>query len=68
MTPSVVYALDLLNWLFMTIFTLEAVIKLIAMKCDYFNDSWNVFDFTVVIFSTIAVILDITHINEDMAT
>ena len=39
------------------IFTLEAIIKLIALRCTYFKDGWNNFDFVVVIGSLVAVFL-----------
>jgi hypothetical protein len=55
MSPTLVVFLDYLNLFFMTIFTIEAIIKLIALKCDYFKDSWNCFDFVVVIGSIVAV-------------
>lgn len=51
------YALEILNYVFMVIFTLEAIIKLVALKCTYFKDNWNCFDFFVVVGSLLAVIL-----------
>jgi hypothetical protein len=33
--------MEYLNWFFMLIFTVEAIIKLIALKCDYFSSGWN---------------------------
>ena len=33
----------------MAIFTVEAILKIIAQKGAYFRDSWNLFDFTVVV-------------------
>lgn len=42
----------------MAIFTVEAIIKLIAMRSLYFKHSWNVFDFVVVISTTIVVIMN----------
>ena len=42
---------------FMGIFTLEAIIKLIALKCAYFRDAWNCFDFVVVIGSLLALVV-----------
>ena len=33
------------------IFTLEALIKIIAFKTAYFRDSWNIFDFVIVSFT-----------------
>lgn len=50
--------LEIFNYTFMIIFTVEAVVKIIAQRKDYFKDSWNIFDFTVVM-GTI-VILGIT--------
>lgn len=49
--------LTYLNTVFMLIFTIEAVIKLIAMRAAYFKDGWNIFDFTVVVFTIIALVL-----------
>lgn len=37
------------EWMFCTIFTAEAVIKIIAAPCGYWKDSWNKFDFSLVI-------------------
>lgn len=41
----------------MAIFTIEAIIKLIAMRSIYFKDAWNVFDFIVVVSTAIVVIM-----------
>jgi len=68
MDPSVVWAMEMLNFLFMFIFTVEAVIKLIALRSYYFANSWNIFDFIVVIGSITAVLLEVFKINEDIAT
>ena len=40
--------LEVFNYTFMVIFTVEALVKIIAQRADYFKDSWNIFDFTVV--------------------
>lgn len=48
--------LDSFNYVFMTIFIVEAILKLIAMKMLYFKDPWNVFDFVVIV-STILVLV-----------
>lgn len=47
-----------INIVFLVIFTLECVIKIIAFKSYYFFDSWNKFDFVVVILTLIGVILE----------
>ena len=57
MDPTVEWVMELLNWIFMFIFSAEAAIKLIAMKCDYFANGWNMFDFAVVIGSVVAILL-----------
>ena len=41
----------------MGIFSLEAFIKIIALKKAYFRDSWNIFDFTIVFFTSVILIL-----------
>jgi len=45
------------NFAFMAIFTIEAILKLIAMKSAYFKDGWNVFDFIVVVCTIVALIM-----------
>lgn len=49
--------LEAINYTFMAIFTVEAIMKIIAQKLDYFKDSWNRFDFTVVVATIIILIL-----------
>ena len=48
--------IEFLNYIFMAAFTLEAVIKIFAMRCNYFGDAWNIFDFSVVVL-TIAILI-----------
>lgn len=42
---------------FGTIFTIEAIMKIIAYRRNYFRDAWNKFDFTVVILTWLVVII-----------
>ena len=58
MPGYVITVVEILNYVFMIIFTIEAIIKLIAMRSKYFKDGWNIFDFTVVVLT--AVILGFT--------
>ena len=44
-------ALEYLNYVFTGIFTIEAVIRLTAMRLEYFKYGMNVFDFVIVVFS-----------------
>ena len=47
---------EITNMVFMVVFALEAVMKIIAMKKQYFKDNWNVFDFVVVVSTLLAII------------
>jgi hypothetical protein len=49
--------LDIFNYIFAGIFGVEAIIKLIALKANYFIDGWNVFDFIIVCGTFIGIIL-----------
>nr|AAC63049.1 voltage-gated sodium channel homolog BdNa1 [Bdelloura candida] len=49
--------LDIVGRVFLLIFAGEFIMKLIGFRWFYFKDPWNVFDFSVVVFSTIAWIL-----------
>ncbi len=50
-SKEVEVALEYLNYLFTGIFTIEAIIRLIAMRLEYFKSFMNIFDFSVVIVS-----------------
>lgn len=43
------FTTDVINQIFTGIFTLEAVIKIIGLERNYFKDSWNIFDFIIVL-------------------
>jgi len=44
-------SLDCLNLVFVSVFTLECIMKLLALRWYYFKEPWNVFDFIVVVVS-----------------
>jgi len=48
---SVTSTLTYINQVFVSIFTLECVLKLVALRWYYFKEPWNVFDFVVVLLS-----------------
>ena len=50
--------LHYINTVFIAVFTLECVIKLIGLRWYYFRQPWNVFDFIVVIISILGNVLD----------
>ncbi|KAJ6659307.1 hypothetical protein lerEdw1_019178 [Lerista edwardsae] len=49
--------LNKINILFITIFTLECVMKLVALRYYYFMNGWNIFDLVVVIMSIVGNVL-----------
>lgn len=55
-------AFTYINIVFNIIFTIEAVIKIIALRSQYFRDAWNCFDFTIVVLSYIFLILAYTNV------
>jgi len=56
-SPSYLMALEIVNYIFTAIFVVEAALKLIAFGKHYFRNSWNVFDFVVVIASLIDIMM-----------
>ena len=66
MPEWIVKVIEIVNYVFMVIFTLEAVIKITAMRCDYFKDSWNNFDFTVVVLTALILGLKFIGIGENL--
>ncbi len=50
-SDAVSQVLDIMNIIFTTVFTLEAMVKLIGLRWHYFRQAWNVFDFIIVILS-----------------
>ena len=49
-------ALDILNYIFTGIFTIEVCLKLISFSHDYWRDGWNIFDFLIVACSYVDII------------
>jgi voltage-dependent calcium channel L type alpha-1D len=63
-SDDLVSALENVNLVFTIIFTLEAIIKIVAYGKDYFKDGWNIFDFLVVMLSLVGIITtQLTSIN-----
>lgn len=55
---------DAINYVFMAIFTVEAAIKLTAMRGNYFKESWNIFDFTVVSITFVILIVGFLNLGD----
>lgn len=49
LSPEVAHALAVFDNVCLAIYIVEAVLKLIAWRGDYFRDGWNIFDFTIVV-------------------
>nr|XP_012611850.1 sodium channel protein type 5 subunit alpha isoform X4 [Microcebus murinus] len=56
-SPEKVSILTKINLLFVAIFTGECIIKMAALRHYYFTNSWNIFDFVVVILSIVGTVL-----------
>lgn len=55
------------NIFFWLVFFVEAVVKIVSMGRTYFQNRWNLFDFTVVCGSTVAIILTFTIQNSSIS-
>jgi hypothetical protein len=55
---TVNFTLDIINYVFAIIFTVEFILKLIALGFkNYFSVAWNVFDFLVVMLTIVSIFL-----------
>ncbi|CAG5133642.1 unnamed protein product, partial [Candidula unifasciata] len=57
-TQAVTEFLDMMNILFVTVFTLEMTVKIIGLRIHFFRFSLHVFDLIVVVLSILAFVLD----------
>jgi hypothetical protein len=57
---EVTRATELLNYIFIGIFTGEMLIKVVALGAIYFMDKWNRFDFTVIVLTYIFIVISLT--------
>jgi hypothetical protein len=56
--PGLTPVQEAINLVFNIIYTVEALIKMIAFGYDYFNDGWNNFDFVIVLAAWIGMIIN----------
>eukprot|EP00927_Polykrikos_kofoidii_P085372 TRINITY_DN9275_c0_g3_i1.p1 TRINITY_DN9275_c0_g3~~TRINITY_DN9275_c0_g3_i1.p1 ORF type:complete len:1882 (-),score=349.70 TRINITY_DN9275_c0_g3_i1:200-5845(-) len=56
-TPSWGQTLTGINYFFAAVFTVEAIVKLFALRMCYFRDAWNRFDFCCVTATIIGIVL-----------
>lgn len=55
-----------INLVFTAIFTLEAIVRIVAQRLHYFTKPWNIFDFTIVILSIVGkrgIYVNITEVE-----
>lgn len=52
----------------MAIFTLEAIIKIGGLGIYYFYDSWNIFDFVVVLLTLVGVGLEFANVISNIGS
>lgn len=55
-TPEIRSHLKKVNMVFVVIFTMECVLKMLALRQYFFTEGWNIFDFVVVILSIVGKI------------
>ena len=57
MSKDTTKTLDIMNFVFSSVFIAEFCIKLVGYGERYFKDSWNVFDMIIVVFTIIGIII-----------
>jgi TM2 domain-containing membrane protein YozV len=50
--------LEIMNYAFAGIFTVEFIIKYIGFGSRYFKDGWNTFDLIIVILTLFGIVID----------
>jgi hypothetical protein len=64
MSDSISSVTEKLNYFFSAVFTLEAAIKIVALKGNYFKEGWNLFDFVIVIGTIIGIVVgQVSNVN-----
>ena len=55
--------IEIFNYVFMFVFTIEMIIKIIALQLIYFREGWNKFDFLIVMVTLIMLLLKMLSIE-----
>lgn len=58
MANYVIEIITIINFIFASIYTTEAILKIIAQGNSYFIENWNKFDFLVVFLMIASIVLD----------
>ncbi|KAM6953749.1 sodium channel protein type 3 subunit alpha-like [Aplochiton taeniatus] len=56
-SPRMEYILNNINLVFIVVFSIECLLKIVALRCYFFTIGWNIFDFVVVILSVVGIVL-----------
>lgn len=57
MNEDIIGVLEILNYIFTVIYTVEMIIKMVGFGKSYFEDGWCVFDFLIVMSAWAGIIL-----------
>lgn len=68
MNPAMQHTLKIFNYIFSFVFNMEMLLKLIALRNEYFHSNWNLFDMFIVLSADIGIILDLAGLNKNMST
>lgn len=63
MPPEFENNLEVLGNMLTFIYNIEALIKIIALEKDYFQNNWNRFDFFIVLVADISILFEFVHAN-----
>lgn len=57
MNQEIIDVLEILNYMFTVVYTIEMIVKMAAFGKGYFKDGWCLFDFIIVLSAWIGIIL-----------
>ena len=57
MAQGILDVLEILNYIFTVIYTIEMMVKMTAMGKGYFKDGWCLFDFIIVVSAWVGIVL-----------
>jgi Ion transport protein len=55
--------LDVVNYLFLSVYVVEILLKLLAFGLSFFRDSWNSFDLVIISLTCISLVVTIVDYN-----
>ncbi len=65
--PVMLGQLEIVNYVYSSIFTVEAAFKIFAYRRNYFRSAWNKFDFSVVVLTWCVVIIMSLNLQFDVS-